>query len=108
MLAMQQDACHFHRSNPVGAGVGRKPAWAVERDRERQAEGSAIWLFGLHAVRDALANPLRTRLRLVVTRNAADRLAPEIAAAEIEPEITDPRRFDVPLDSQSVHQGAAL
>ena len=44
----------------------------------------------------------------MVTRNAADRLADAIAASGMLPEIVDPRRFDVPLDPQSVHQGAAL
>ena len=54
--------------------------------------------------------PIRraARRRLVVTRNAADRLAEAIAASGMAPEIVDPRRFDVPLDPQSVHQGAAL
>jgi 23S rRNA (guanosine2251-2'-O)-methyltransferase len=88
--------------------VVRKPAWAVERERARRAGGDTLWLFGLHAVRDALVNPGRLRHRLVVTRNAADRLAEAIAASGMAPEIADPRRFDVPLDPQSVHQGAAL
>ena len=67
-----------------------------------------MWLFGLHAVRDALENPARERRRLVVTRNAADRLAEAIAASGMTPEIADARRFAAPLDPQSVHQGAAL
>jgi 23S rRNA (guanosine2251-2'-O)-methyltransferase len=87
--------------------VGRKPAWAIERERTREAPAT-IWLFGLHAVRDALLNPARVRRRLVVTLNAAERLAPAIAAAGIAPEIADARRFPAPLDPQSVHQGAAL
>jgi 23S rRNA (guanosine2251-2'-O)-methyltransferase len=93
---------------PMAAGVGRKPAWAIERDRARQAAAGTVWLFGLHAVRDALLNPERRRRRLVVTRNAAERLAEAIAASGMAPEIADPRRFDAPLDPQSVHQGAAL
>jgi 23S rRNA (guanosine2251-2'-O)-methyltransferase len=87
--------------------VGRKPAWAIERERTRAAAGT-LWLFGIHAVGDALANPARVKRRLVVTRNAADRLAGAIAAAGVAPEIADPRRFPAPLDPQSVHQGAAL
>ena len=87
----------------------KKPKWVVEKEQaKRAAAAETVWLFGLHAVRDALLNPRRQRLRLVVTRNAADKLADAIAAAGIEPELADPRRFDAPLDPQSVHQGAAL
>lgn len=66
------------------------------------------WLFGIHAVRDALVNPRRVKRRLILTRNAALRLEEALAVAKIEPEISDPRRFKAPLDPQSVHQGAAL
>ncbi|MFO1104639.1 MAG: RNA methyltransferase [Amaricoccus sp.] len=87
----------------------KKPAWAIEKERARRQDGAGtVWLFGLHAVRDALANPARVKRRLIVTRNAADRLAAEIGAAGLAPEIVDPRRFEAPLDPQSVHQGAAL
>ncbi len=86
-----------------------KPAWAIEKERARRAAPEAgLWLFGLHAVRDALANPARVRRTLVVTRNAAERLGPEIAASGMVPRVVDARRFDAPLDPQSVHQGAAL
>jgi 23S rRNA (guanosine2251-2'-O)-methyltransferase len=67
-----------------------------------------VWVFGLHAVRDALVNPRRRRHRLIVTPNARQRLAEAIAAAGMEPELADPRKFAAPLDPQSVHQGAAL
>ena len=53
-------------------------------------------------------NPARDRLRLIVTKNAADKLSDAIAEAGIEPELADPRKFPAPLDPQSVHQGAAL
>lgn len=85
-----------------------KPAWVIDKERARRAAGEPIWLFGLHAVRDALCNPVRQRHRLVVTRNAADRLADAIAASGMTPELADARRFPVPLDPGSVHQGAAL
>jgi 23S rRNA (guanosine2251-2'-O)-methyltransferase len=87
----------------------QKPAWVIEKERDRRREArETVWLFGLHAVRDALLNPARDRLRLVLTRNAADRLGDAIAASGMTPEIVDPRRFDVPIDAASVHQGAAL
>ena len=91
----------------------KKPAWIIEKERSRAAGAAeTVWLFGIHAVRDALENPMREKLRLVVTKNASDRLAEAIAAAEaacgLTAEIVEPRNFKVPLDPQSVHQGAAL
>ena len=87
----------------------QKPTWVVDKERGRRAEArETLWLFGLHAVRDALLNPRREKLRLVVTKNALDKLEAAVAASGIAPEIADPRRFDVPIDEGSVHQGAAL
>lgn len=87
----------------------KKPVWVVDKERNRRAGAAeTVWLFGTHAVRDALVNPARQRLRLVVTKNANDKLADAIAKSGMEPEIQDPRRFNVPIDPQSVHQGAAL
>ena len=86
-----------------------KPRHIVEKEQARRAAArQTLWLFGRHAVRDALRNPARDKLRLIVTRNAADRLADAIAAAGLTPEIADARKFPAPLDPQSVHQGAAL
>lgn len=89
-------------------GKSRKPAWAIARDKARRAVPEAVWLFGLHAVRDALLNPARVKRRLIVTRNAADRLGEAIPGEGLDIEMADARRFTAPLDPQSVHQGAAL
>lgn len=89
----------------------KKPSWVIGKERaKRAAAAETVWLFGLHAVRDALVNPVREKLRLVLTRNAADRLGADVLAQGPRPEIVDPRTFDahVPLDPDSVHQGAAL
>ncbi len=89
----------------------KKPDWVVDKERMRRvAATETLWLFGLHAVRDAALNPAREKLRLVLTRNAADRLGEAIAASGLTPEITEPRQFDklVPLAPDSVHQGAAI
>ncbi|MCU0901811.1 MAG: RNA methyltransferase, partial [Cypionkella sp.] len=89
--------------------MGEKPQWIIDKERGRKAEArETVWLFGLHAVRDALMNPAREKLRLVVTKNALDKLEDAVAAARMAPEVVDPRRFDVPIDEGSVHQGAAL
>ncbi len=87
----------------------KKPGWAVEKDRKRQAgQAETVWLFGLHAVRDALVNPAREKIRLILTKNALDRLGDAVAKGGVEPEIVEPRNFNAPLDPQSVHQGSAL
>lgn len=86
-----------------------KPSWVIDKERGRRSAASeTVWLFGLHAVRDALVNPKRVKLRLVLTKNAYDKLADAVEESGIEPEIVDPRKFDVPIDETSVHQGAAL
>jgi len=87
----------------------KKPKWVIAKEQGRRAAAAeTVWLFGLHAVRDALANPSRQKLRLVVTRNALDRLGDSVSLGGIEPEIVDARKFDVPIDAGSVHQGVAL
>jgi len=89
--------------------MAKKPQWVIEKEQSKRAAASeTVWLFGLHAVRDALVNPQRVKLRLMVTLNARDKLADAIAQAGIEPEMSDPRKFAAPIDSGSVHQGAAL
>jgi len=87
----------------------KKPRWVIDKEQGKKAAAAeTVWLFGLHAVRDALANPAREKLRLVVTLNAQAKLEEAIAAAGMTPEISDPRKFAAPIDPQSVHQGAAL
>nr|WP_319947838.1 23S rRNA (guanosine(2251)-2'-O)-methyltransferase RlmB [uncultured Shimia sp.] len=87
----------------------KKPKWVVEKEQhKRKTAAETVWLFGLHAVRDALMNPNREKLRLVVTKNAYDKLEAAITESGMTPEVVEPRQFKVPIDAQSVHQGAAL
>lgn len=85
--------------------MGKKPEWVIKKE---QAQSQTVWLFGLHAVRDALMNPARKAQRLIVTKNAADRLGDALANSALTPEIADARKFSAPIDPASVHQGAAL
>jgi 23S rRNA (guanosine2251-2'-O)-methyltransferase len=69
----------------------------------------ALWIYGLHPVLAALANPRREIRRLVASRNALARLAeagatlPPIAAEE-----TTPRLLDHLVGRDAVHQGVAV
>ena len=87
----------------------KKPKWVVAKEQGQKAEArETLWLFGLHAVRDALMNPNREKLTLLVTPNAQAKLEDAIAFAGITPQVEDPRKFRPPLDQGSVHQGAVL
>ncbi|MEP2473847.1 MAG: RNA methyltransferase, partial [Paracoccaceae bacterium] len=87
----------------------KKPKWVVQKEQDKKMQGrETVWLFGLHAVRDALMNPHREKLRLIVTLNAENKLADAIEASEVKPEVVEPRKFAAPLDPGSVHQGAVL
>ena len=90
------------------SGKSKKPDWVVEKERVKRDIPSTYWLFGLHAVRDALLNPARVKHRLLVTKNASDKLADAIAVSGITAELQDPRHFRPPVDPSSVHQGAVL
>ena len=86
-----------------------KPSGVVDKERGKRDDArETLWLFGLHAVRDALVNPAREKLRLVLTKNAYDKLAEAVALSGMTADLVEPRQFDVPIDPGSVHQGAAL
>ena len=87
----------------------KKPKWVVQKEQDKKTEANTtLWLFGLHAVRDALMNPNREKLTLMVTPNAQAKLEEAIAVAGITPQVEDSRKFRPPLDQGSVHQGAVL
>jgi 23S rRNA (guanosine2251-2'-O)-methyltransferase len=87
----------------------KKPKWVVEKEQGKKAEArETLWLFGLHAVRDALMNAKREKLTLMLTPNALAKLEDAVALGGIEPHVVDPRKFHPPIDVNSVHQGAVL
>lgn len=68
-----------------------------------------VLLYGLHTVRQALANPARTRHRLLATKNALARLEADAAMlAGLPVEEAEPRTLDRLLGADAVHQGVAL
>jgi 23S rRNA (guanosine2251-2'-O)-methyltransferase len=71
--------------------------------------GSGIWLYGLHAVGAALANPARRLRRLLLTEEAEKALATATTVPwRIAPERVDRQHFASFLPEDAVHQGAAL
>ncbi len=64
---------------------------------------SENWLWGVHAVSAALANPKRKLKRLVGTKNGLDRLASKPGRSEI----LEPGAIDGLLPRDAVHQGLA-
>jgi len=86
-----------------------KPEWVIEKERNKKIETThTFWLFGIHAVRDALKNPKREKIRLLLTRNAEKKLEDSIKQELVKTEIVEPKKFNELLDRGSVHQGAAL
>jgi 23S rRNA (guanosine2251-2'-O)-methyltransferase len=73
---------------------------------ERRAD--VIWIYGIHPVIAALANPRRVVRRLLATRNALARLRETGADLRVEAEETAPRQLDHLLGGDAVHQGIAI
>jgi 23S rRNA (guanosine2251-2'-O)-methyltransferase len=75
---------------------------------EAAADG-LLRLYGLHTVRAAIDNPRRKIKRMLVTRNAAERLEiGDIAALPFPAEMVEPRDIDKITGSEAVHQGVVI
>jgi len=79
---------------------------AARSPSERRAE--ALWVYGIHPVLAALANPRRKVLRVLATPNALTRLAEAGAKLPMAPEEVSPRDLDTLIGGDAVHQGVAL
>jgi 23S rRNA (guanosine2251-2'-O)-methyltransferase len=84
-----------------GRESGGRPAW---RGREASPDGPVI-LYGWHTVAAALANPQRHIRKLILTENAARRLADDNIDTRVTPEIVRPALIDQRLGPDAVHQG---
>nr|WP_128565243.1 23S rRNA (guanosine(2251)-2'-O)-methyltransferase RlmB [Methylobacterium crusticola] len=85
-------------------GPARRPGGGEARG---PAEGRVV-LYGWHPVSEALRNPGRALHRLLATENAALRLAEEVGALRIAPEIVRPSAINGLLGPDAVHQGLYL
>ena len=105
------------RSGEAGKPRSRGPRWRPQdRERVRRAPGRGrpdlpddrAILYGWHPVVEALRNPRRRPLRLVLSDNAARRLAEALGALPIEPEIVSPDAVSRLVEPDAVHQGLYL
>jgi 23S rRNA (guanosine2251-2'-O)-methyltransferase len=86
---------------------GRKPVSAPSGRGNRGPEKAENWVYGLHAVQAALANPRRRVHRLVLTARAAEILDEKLLGrVRVEPAEAD--AISRLLPPGAVHQGAAL
>ena len=89
------------------------PRAAARRARTGGGAGN-LWLFGVHAVFAALANPNRRPIRLVLTAEAGQTWGPRLRDqrhprhAAIAVETLERRDIDALLPDGAVHQGLAL
>jgi 23S rRNA (guanosine2251-2'-O)-methyltransferase len=90
---------------PRGRDHGRN-AFPPRSRAERQAD--RIWVYGIHPVAAALANPRRTIHRLLATDNALRRLAEMKVEVTVPTEPASPRDLDRLLGEDAVHQGVAV
>jgi len=89
------------RGNP-----GKTPDRAPPTRTSAPASG-APWLYGLHAVQAALANPRRKLGRIVLTPRARETIGEKLLK-RVPAEILDPGAIDKLLPPGAVHQGVAL
>ncbi len=101
---------------PSGLKTSRPPARGKTRRWENRPErkpppgernDGLNLIYGIHSVREAIANPRRTFVRLIATENGALRLK-EDGPLPIEPVIVKPDDIGRQLTADAVHQGVLL
>ena len=97
-----------HRDLKAGAAsAGRTdvPRTDGPRNAAPPPPEGLVRLYGLHTVRAALDNPRRVIRRMLITRNALERLG---SAGGIDPQIVEPKAIAQLCGSDAVHQGVVV
>jgi len=84
-----------------------QPGGKSSPERDRPGRSGGQWLYGLHAVEAALANPRRKLGRAALTPRAVETLGKD-RLKRVQVEIMEPGAIDRLLPAGAVHQGAAL
>jgi 23S rRNA (guanosine2251-2'-O)-methyltransferase len=97
------------RGRPQDNQQRNRPRGDFQRPRAPDAPRGALWLYGLHAVAAALANPARRLRHLMVTEEAQQTLAQRQPPPwPVPPEQVERGRLDHLLGRDIAHQGVAL
>ena len=96
-----------HRDPGKSRGKPEKRPPPSRPEPPKGPASGAQWLYGLHAVQAALANPRRKLGRAVLTARAAESLGSRLLG-RVRIETRDPAAIDRLLPPGAVHQGAAL
>ena len=80
---------------------------AKQHPTARTGKDGTLWLYGLHTVRAALANPRRRCHRCLLTRTAGENLGAK-ALSRVRSEVVAPDQVSRALPQGAVHQGVAL
>ena len=104
------------RGRPRDRSTGASPGspGSARSDRSRARTAGQHWIYGIHAVSAALANPKRRLKRLLVTAQAAERLASQLdrlldgRSEKLVAERVSREQFAEILPEGAAHQGLAL
>ncbi len=93
---------------PQPAGVEwREPYDSAMKQPSSPVSPSGLWLYGIHPLRAALANPRRNVHRAILTPQAADAIGRPLLA-QVRHEIGTAEQVARSVPPGAVHQGAAL
>src|SRR6202790_5875111 len=95
----------FRRGGGKASNPGHEPGRRPPRPGRDSSPDGPVILYGWHTVAAALANPQRRIRKLLLTENAARRLADENIDTRVTPEIVRPNLIDQRLGPDAVHQG---
>ena len=87
---------------------GGRPAHRFPPRSPAERRPDSLWIYGIHPVLAALANPRRRVLRILATPNALARLTAAGARLSVAAEETTPKLLDRLLGGEAVHQGLAV
>ena len=107
------NADRSQRADQTAARAGRRPSTPkfVHKHKSRPGSGAPegrVFLYGLHTVELALANPRRRVHAIYATRNARARLEERGVTFPVEPEEVAVRWIDGRVGEDAVHQGVLI